>query len=269
MKKLLYMIGIIFLWFLVYVLAPAFDISDQSVFLALIAVGLVAVTLSFENRIDSIEERVNPKIYSEIKFSIEEGLRYKPQNNQPKSLISGGALQSMISPSHDVIFNDFQKFGKILNANVSDSWVIEEINETSFPKYEGPEFGRSYRVYYNACKIGTMQVTVGGRDWFFEPGKFAQNRQARVYLELSYIRFIPYIDAKSLIGTIVFFMGSLGTDSSVARSKSEEVANAALTEHLWETVRNPAIDTTFDFTTEGPYELLRELANEEGSYIGD
>ena len=109
--------------------------------------------------------------------------------------------------------------------------------------------------------MGTMQVTVGGHEWIFRPETFAVNPRAEVEVELNYLRFVPYTDAHSLISTVALLIGQSGDDSEAARSKAAGVATAALTGHLWESVRRAGIDMSFEFRTEGPYDLLRETVD--------
>jgi hypothetical protein len=195
-------------------------------------------------------------------LAIEEGERHKPQHKQPKSLIDGGAVQSFITAAHEVLFEDFSWFGAVLNRHVAEAWAIEELNDTNVRGIEAPEVGRQYRVYYNACKMGKIQVTAGGHEWMFRPEAFAENRQAQVEIELNYLRFVPFYAAHSLISSIVLLVGPFGDDGEVTRSKAASVATAALTGHLWESVRNPDIDASFEFRTEGPYEHLRHTTDD-------
>jgi hypothetical protein len=240
-----------------YTAKQALGISDQFTWLALTTIGLVAVSFHFDRRINAVEERVIHKDYSRVKAEIEEGKRHKPKHEQPTSLIDGGAVSSFINAAHEVLFDDFRWFGALLNQHVAEAWAIEELNDTSVRGLDGPEVGRRYRVYYNSCKMGTIQVTVGGHEWIFHPEKFAEHRQARVEVELRYLRFVPYEDAHSLLSTISLFTSPFG-EGDEARSKAANLATAALAGHIWESVRNPDVDMTFEFGAEGPYELLRE-----------
>jgi hypothetical protein len=244
-----------------YAAKHTYGLSDQAMWLTLTAIGLIVVSFHFDGRMATLEERVIHKDYGGIKAAIEDGERHKPRHQQPKSLIDGGAVESFITAAHEVLFEDFRWFGAALNQHVSEAWAIEELNDTDVRGIEAPEVGRRYQVYYNACKMGTMQVTVGGHEWIFRPEAFAENREARVEVELNYLRFVPFDAARSLINSIVLFVGPFGDDREGARSNAASVATAALTGHLWESVRNPDIDMSFEFRTEGPYELLRHTTD--------
>ncbi|MBX3579777.1 MAG: hypothetical protein KF723_21445 [Rhizobiaceae bacterium] len=239
-----------------------FGIPEQTIWLATTAVALIIVSFHLDGRVSALEARVIHKDYAGIIAAIEEGDRHKPLHKQPKSLIEGGAVPSFITVAHQVLFDDFRWFGAAMNQNVAEAWSIEELNDTDVRGVESPEVGRRYQVYYNACKMGTMQVTVAGFGAVMRPEEFEKDRQARVELEISYLRFVPFGDALSLVREIAILMGSLADaqDTSSGRpSNALALSNAALTEHLWESVRNADIDPSFEFRAEGPYEVLREL----------
>ncbi|MEO5326185.1 hypothetical protein PV773_22985 [Mesorhizobium sp. CC13] len=261
LKRILIWVAIIVVGLIGYAAKNAFGIADQTIWLTMLALMLVLVSFQFDGRLNALEERVIQKDYSGIKALIEEGKRHRPQHQQPKSLVEGGAVKSFITAAHEVLFEDFRWFGATLNQHIAEPWAVEELNDTDVRGIEGPEVGRRYQVYYNACRMGTMQVTTGGHEWIFRPETFAENRQARVEVDLNYLRFVPYTDTHSLISTVALFIGKFGDDGDVARAKASAVATAALTGHLWESVRNPDIDMSFEFRTEGPYELLSDTTD--------
>ncbi|RUW49791.1 hypothetical protein EOA32_21405 [Mesorhizobium sp. M1A.F.Ca.ET.072.01.1.1] len=242
-----------------YAAKHAYDVSDQTILLAVLIAWMTVGSFQFDTRIGALEERVIHKDFSAIRLAILEGERHKPKHDQPKSLIEGGAVRSFITAAHEVLFDDFRWFGAVLNQHLSEGWAIEEINDTDVRSFDGPEVGRRYRVFYNACQMGTIQVTVGGSDWIFHPEEFADNRKARVGLELDYLRFVPFGAAHSLVTTLALYVGQFSHDSEGARERASTIANSALAGHLWESVRTPDIDTTFEFRSEGPYELLRHI----------
>lgn len=247
-----------------YATTHVFDVSNQTMSLIILAATFFVVSFHSNWRISSLEERVIHKSYSDVKLAIEKGERHKPQHNQPKSLIDGGAVKSRITAAHEILFDDFRWFGVLLDSDFRGEigWAIEEINDTDIREFEGPDVGRQYRVYYNACRMGTIEVAVGGHEWLSRPEAFAQNRQARVEVRLDYLRFVSFEAAHGLIYSIALYIGSFGDDGEAARSKAAGIATAALTGHLWESVRKPNIDMYFNFRMNGPYELLRRATDQ-------
>ena len=160
------------------------------------------------------------------------------------------------------MFEDFRWFGAVLNRNIADPWAIEELPDTNVRDMaaDGPEYGRRYQIYYNACEMGTLQVTLGGHEWIMQPEKFAENRQARALLDLDYLRFVPYGDAHSLVSAVIMHTGPF-IDYATASARASALATAALTKHLWETVRVPDAAMDFEHQTEGSYELLRHTTD--------
>ena len=244
-----------------YTVKNAYDIDDYTVWLALTAIGLIAISFHFDTRLNALEERVVHTDYTGIKMQIEEGERHKPQHQQPVSLAAGGAIASWITPAHEILFEDFRWFGAALNQHIAEPWSIEELNDTSAIGYDAPEIGRQYHVWYNACRMGRMQVTCGYYS-IMEPERFTDNRQAHLEIELNYLRFVPYDDAISLISQIVLFIGRFDFEDgersrALARSESADV----LAGHLWEAVRQSDIDPNFEYSIQGPYELLRHTVD--------
>lgn len=186
-KRLLMWAAIICAGFIGYAAKNAYSINDYTVWLAVTAIGLVAISFHFDTRLNALEERVVHTDYSRIKAQIEEGERHKPEHQQPVSLAAGGAIASWITPAHETLFEDFRWFGAVLNEHVAEPWSFEELNDTSARGYDAPDIGRQYHVWYNACRMGRMQVTCGDYP-IMKPERFADNRQAHIEIELNYLR---------------------------------------------------------------------------------
>lgn len=245
-----------------YAVKSAFNIDDSTIWLAVITIWLIMISFHLDTRLRALEERVGHTEYNGIKVQIEEGERHKPQHQQPISLAAGGAIASRITPAHEILFEDFRWFGAVLNQHVTEPWSIEELNDTSARGYDAPNIGRQYHIWYNACRMGRMQVTCGGRDWLSKPEGFADNRLACVEIELNYLRFVPYEDALSLISHIARFIGEGNfEDDECSRIVARDEGAHVLAQHLWEVVRQPDIDPHFEYSIQGPYALLRDMVD--------
>ncbi|MBX5192434.1 hypothetical protein HJB86_26670 [Rhizobium sp. NZLR3b] len=244
-------------WGLVYAAKEHFGIPDVWMWIGLIAMIGALTSFNFESRLQEVEARVVRKDYAGIIEQLE-GQRHKPQQKQPNSLAAGGAIVSWIRPEHEVLFEDFRWFAAVLNQHLPDPWAIEELPRTDARGYEGPEIGRMYEVWYNACKVGRMQVTVGS-GLLLRQDKSEDERAARVELTLNYLRFIPYEDARALLYELHLMIGPFKfNDAESSRSRAGALAADELGGHLWECVRNSDFDPIFDFLVDGPYDLLRE-----------
>lgn len=244
-------------WGLAYAAKDYFGISNLWWGIGLVAaVGAVSI-FSIENRLEKVEARVVHKDYSGVIAQLE-GERHVPRHQQPESLVAGGAIKSWIRPEHEVLFDDFRWFGALLNRHLADPWAVEELPKTDARGYEGPEIGRMYELWYNACKVGRLQVTLGS-GMLLRRDKSEDKRAACLELDLNYLRWIPYRDARGLLYELVMMVGSFDMDNAEAsRAKARTIAAEALSGHLWEAMRNPDIDPMFDFQVEGSYDLLRD-----------
>jgi hypothetical protein len=244
-------------WGIAYIAKETFGVSDMWITIAIVAVIGIVILSQIERRLQTVEARVVHKDFSGIIKQLE-GERHVPRHRQPESLAAGGAIASWIRPEHETLFDDFKWFGALLNNHLPDPWAIEELPKTDARGYEGPEIGRMYEVWYNACKVGRFQVTVGS-GVLLRRDKSADKRGARLELELNYLRFIPYQDARGLLYELALMVGDFDMDNADAsRAKAHALAADALGGHLWETVRNPDFDPIFDFKVDGSYALLRD-----------
>ncbi|MGR9252518.1 hypothetical protein [Rhizobium leguminosarum] len=255
-KKYGMWIALVALWGIVWAAQRVFAIPEQTIWIVMIMFFIAVGSYHFENRLQALEERVVRKDYSGILQELE-GERHVPKHQQPESLAAAGAIKGWTKEPHEILFEDFRWWAAVLNQNVSDPWSIEEINDIELRGYDGPAYGRKFRVWYNACEVGRMQVAVGGFR-LLKPERFADDRCARVDLELSYLRFIPLDDARSLISTLVLFIKPFDFDNAeLSREKAGAAASDVLAGYLWEAVRLPKIDPYFEYKIEGPYSLLR------------
>ncbi len=246
----------------VYVAHSVLSVSNIIIWLFGLTIALVMFGFQLDRRIAAMEERAVENNFTNIIKQIEEGDRHLPEHQQPASLVAGGAIESWINSSHQILFEDFRWFAAVMNRHLADAWVIEELNDTSVRGIDGPDIGRRYQVWYNACKMGTLQVTVAGFG-SLKPEQFESNKSACLDLELHYLRFVPYQDAHNLIYNLALFMRSFDLNKDhVSRADASFEASRALSGYLWETVRVPDYSQQFEYSMEGPYELLRRTVDQ-------
>lgn len=193
--------------------------------------------------------------YAGIISQINDGERRAPQHIQPVSLREDG-WDSFVTPAHDVVYEDFRWFGAMLNRHVSEPWSIEELPDTLIRSLDEPDKGRRYRVHYNACVMGTIEVTVGGIRHLLEPDAFASQPTALALVDLNYLRFTPFEDVLSLLASIGLLLGRC-EDRDVAYGAAVAAATPSLTAYLWECMRIEDSVPSFQHRVEGPYELVR------------
>lgn len=218
-------------WGIAYVAKQLFGLSDVWMAIIVIVVLILLITMTIESRLLKLEARVIHKDYSGIIAQLE-GERHVPRHRQPESLAAGGAIKSWIRPEHETLFEDFQWFGTILNRHRADPWSIEELPSTDARGYDGREIGRMYEVWYNACKVGRFQVTLGSGA-LLRRDKSEDKRSARIDLDLDYLRFIPYQDARGLLYELALMVGPFDrNDGNASRAKgrrpSQRTRSAAI-----------------------------------------
>lgn len=188
--------------------------------------------------------------------------RIPPRHEPAATILGNNGPTSRATVAHDYFFADFVWFGALLNQHISEPWGVEELPDTNVrdPHSDGPDLGRRYRVHYNAVEMGTVQATLAGMDWIFEPEKFKQSPQALVLIDLNWMRFVPHGDALSFVYAVERLVGKW-VDDEDSRSRAELAATRALTGYLWEALRQDDMVPQFSWRTTGPYDLLR-LTNE-------
>lgn len=241
------------------VILERYGYPPYSVGIVILLGGMLLGQFRAEQRLASLEERVTKPDFDGVRKLLE-GPRHKPEHKQPASLVAGGAGASRINKAHEILFEDFRWFGAVLNRHLADAWAIEELPDTKVASFEGFDIGRRYDVWYNAAKVGSIEVTLGGAS-VLAPDKFEENRKASVDVKLNHLRFIPYSDAKWLLHEIAMLTGKLDeNDGEALRAKAEAKAANALGGYLWEAVREPEWDSPFEFNAEGPYDILRKIS---------
>lgn len=182
-----------------------------------------------------------------------------PSHEIPVNILgSGTQFTSFRHPGHDVFFEDFRWFQTIMNRQTTDPWCIEEVADTHIRdmRADSPELGRRYRIYYNSCEFGSLQVHPSGMG-VLDAERFKREREAWAILDLRYLRFIDWEDALNLVRTLYYFMLPF-TEREASHSAASTKAIEALTGHLWDTMRHP--DEVLDFThyVSGPYHLVQQ-----------
>jgi hypothetical protein len=201
--------------------------------------------------------RTLEKDYAGIIKQIEDGERRAPKHRPPHSIRDSG-FNSFVTSAHEIMFEDFRWFGAMMNQNVSEPWSIEELPDTLVRDFtaDSPDIGRRYRVHFNSCDLGTLQVTAGGIASLRSAEEFSSHPEARVLVDLDYLRFVPFDDVHSFLSAIGMFVGRF-EERDAAVAVASAAATAALTGYLWETVRRPDSVVSFHQQLEGPYDLVR------------
>jgi hypothetical protein len=197
--------------------------------------------------------------YARIIRQLEEGERHVPQHNRPKSIHDSG-FESFVTPAHEVLFEDFNWFGALMNRQTADPWAVEETPDTLLKDLDDPDLGRTYNVYYNAVMMGRLQIGIGDLHSLLHPQEFIHKRSARAFLQLNWLRFVPYDDAHQFVSALGLLLGRF-EEHEAAYARAAAAATAALMGYLWESVRVEDAVMDFEYRTEGPYDLLLQTTD--------
>ena len=143
------------------------------------------------------------------------------------------------SQSDRVFFEDFAWFGEVVNSWLSDehvgasSWRLQELPETQLKLNHwqvGPQYGRSYQIWFNQVRLGRLEVSAG-----YPYSTETQNMYA--FIELENVRLLPF-------GTVEHFLGAISDhvndENENARLKSQRLITDVMLQVLW---RIQEIDT--------------------------
>jgi hypothetical protein len=191
---------------------------------------------------------------------LEEGQRFPPDHDPPKSVTQNG-FESFATPGTVAVFEGFEYFGTLMNQHCAAPWMIEEHSDTRVMDMhtDGPTLGRTYRVFYNGTPMGRLQVREGANwnghsddiEWHRE------NRAAHALLNLENLRFVPYDDVLSIVAAVELFVGAF-ENNDIARPRARANAAGALTGYLWEVMRSDdQYVPSFEHRVDGPYDLLK------------
>ncbi|MHA6731579.1 hypothetical protein [Devosia sp. A369] len=200
------------------------------------------------------------KEYKRLIEQLEGGERLPPEHDRPVSVTDNG-FESFATAGVRAVFEGFEYFGTMMNREVADPWTIEETADTLVKDIvsDGPELGRTYRIFYNGVPMGKLQVTEGSNNNGFSDDVdwHRENRAARAILDLNNVRFVPYHDALSIVSSVEVLVGPF-EHYELSRDHARMKASAALTGYLWEVMRaGDHFVPSFSHRVNGPYDLLK------------
>jgi len=183
--------------------------------------------------------------YKNVILQIKGGQRRDPQPDPAHSIEKDGT--AMLRSEHRVVWGDFTRFGEIVDTLLRHGpWSIEETNKVEFG-FDGPDYGRHYRLWYNHQLAGTLQVGVA--DLMLA----TEGHGARAYVDLAFPQLIPEPEVRDLLRTISF-MFLKAEDGTIMRANADMEVVTIMTRHLWEVVREPEFVHSLQCQFEGTYE---------------
>lgn len=187
--------------------------------------------------------------YGDVILEIKNGNRRDPQHQPPASVEADGT--TLLDQQHRDLWDAFARFGEIINiAQHHGPWSFEETPKVEFG-WDGPDYGRHYRIYYNAMPAGSLQIGLA-RLLFPEYGRGASGD-----LNLDFPQLVPAGEVRDLLRTL-WFMFAVVEDGAVMRSKADVEVTKIMSQHLWEVMRDPQSVQGLNWSFDGPYQHYEE-----------
>jgi len=110
---------------------------------------------------------IRSQLKSRLKAKVEKALRWsepiKVKHNTPRTLTPDGKTRFGAEDYDFECFNSFWYFADWINEQETDGpFRLQELGDTTIrgsAGEEGPAYGRRYEIFYNQCKLGTLEIS--------------------------------------------------------------------------------------------------------------
>ncbi|TJV43388.1 MAG: hypothetical protein E5Y02_10335 [Mesorhizobium sp.] len=194
--------------------------------------------------------------YAKLVAEIIDGQRREPKHVSPKEAWKPGT----IDPVDQAAFDDFKLFGATIDWETSGPWSLEETDDTGrrASYLDSPDYGRRWIIFYNAVKIGWLEISPHPKHLFGPVEEFRADPNAQVDISLNWMRFIPYDEAHSFLYTVALNMQGVEVGYDAARDRAKAAAESALIGHMWEIMRAAEeYVPDLDYSVQGTYGVFR------------
>jgi len=154
------------------------------------------------------------------------GKPIQPQHQRP--LEPDALPQWGVVDEYRRFFLDFEAFAETLNGLLGSSdcpWRLQELSKSETRRsYDGPVYGRRYRVFYNQFDVGLLEIAPL-HDYN------DTNPNVSTELEIDYARLLPFRSIHSLVDWIAGYTASGNREE---REKAMFSLLGAAVERLWQ-----------------------------------
>ncbi len=187
--------------------------------------------------------------YKDIIHGIKNGQRREPRHDPASGIEQDGT--TMMRPEHRIVWDDFRQFGETLNVAMHHGpWSFEETNKVEFG-FDGPDYGRHYRIWYNQLPAGSLQIGVAHLLMATE------GHGANGEIDLDFPQLAPEGEVRDMLRALSF-MFMKNDDGPTMRAKADLEVLQIMSRHLWEVQREPDYVHSLHWRFEGPYEHYSE-----------
>lgn len=166
-----------------------------------------------------------------------------------------------IDPVDHFAFDAFAWLGVTLDFMTAAAWSFEETSDTMrrAPYLDSPAYGRRWVVYYNALRLGWLEVSASPERLFCSVDDFRTSPQAQIDMELLLMQFVPVDDASNILYQAAHLMQAGDGGDQFARGRAQQAAESAMTRYLWDVMRaGERFVPILSFSVKGPYEVYRQ-----------
>lgn len=200
--------------------------------------------------------------YEKVISEIQDGKRRDPKHEIAGGLRGKWDRSSAADPVDQYAFDELAWFGAALDHGTGDAWSLEETADTMRRAWylDSPSYGRRWIIYYNALKLGWIEVSATPLKVLGTVDEFRADPMAQLDISLGFMRFVPHDVAFGLLYQASFLMQSVADGYDAARERARSAAESAMVRHIWEVMRaGDQYVPDFDFSAEGPYDVFREM----------
>jgi hypothetical protein len=177
-------------------------------------------------------ERRPQKIKKKFRKQLYDTKPITPKHRPPKAI--GGRFESCVRKEHRVFFADFADFANVVNWSLADEhvqsrWRLQELSETELRLHGvfdyGPTFGRSYAVFYNQVRLGTLEVEPRFRYSADDPCVIT-------YIHLDHVRLLSFETIRDFFAAIAEH-ACYDSPGGKEYFEAQQAIDRAMTEALW------------------------------------
>jgi hypothetical protein len=154
-----------------------------------------------------------------------------PKHQQPPPLKEGYAR----GKKELQFFSDFADFADVVNWWLADPdvggrpWRLQELPEVDLSLHGnfnyGPVYGRSYAIFYNQERVGTLEISSG-----FQYS--SENPRVFTYIQLDLVRVFSFDTVRTFLTDIAYHTCDFRPGTS-EYFQAEQAIDRAMTEVLW------------------------------------
>ena len=212
--------------------------------LVIIVVVNAIVTLSLWRKVASKPTR-GPSLNKKAATALWRSDPIIHKHDPPKT--AGAEWSSMARDVDRVFFADFRDFADVVNWWLADEYVASRFRLQDLPAgdvslnvdfSDGPRLGRSFAIYYNQTRIGSLEIRPDYKYSTALP-------EVNTTLEITWARFFGFSELSEFLNAMAIHV-TTGNDKNEDYIHARQSIHSALTSVLWDNYRVSQYDNPDD-----------------------